>query len=98
MEGLSYNKKSILEKLDETPTADSTNAVTSGGVKSYVDQADGVLSGRISDATVQIAAKINFKGAVADVANLPGSGNLVNDTYYVSTDGLTEEYRLYSWN
>lgn len=37
MNGISFNNRSILEKIDATPTADSTNLVTSGGVKTYVD-------------------------------------------------------------
>lgn len=93
MEGISYNKKSILEIHDTSPTANSTNTVTSGGVKTYVDNADAVLRGEISQVSSQISSPFNYKGVVAAVSNLPSSGNTVNDTYYV-----TAARCLYSWN
>ena len=40
----------------------------------------------------QQANPYNFKGDVAAVTNLPGSGNTVNDTYYVTGAGA-----LYTW-
>ena len=40
----------------------------------------------------QLASPFNFKGSVT-YANLPPSGNTVNDTYYV-----TDRYCLYSWD
>lgn len=93
MEGLSYNKKSILEKTDTTPTANSTNNVTSGGVKTYVDAADAVLQGEITNLENRLTNPFTYKGSVAATSNLPGSGNTVNDVYFVEAENC-----LYAWN
>lgn len=47
----------------------------------------------VSTLQTQIGSPFNYKGSVAAVANLPDSGNTINDTYYVEA-----EYCLYSWN
>ena len=96
MDGVSYNKKSILERLDKTPTANSTNGVTSGGTKSYVDAADGVLSGRIDNIATQITNPFTFKGTVATVSNLPSTAQL-NDTYYVTAENCLYTYNGTTW-
>lgn len=93
MEGLSYNKKSILEKTDTTPTANSTNNVTSGGVKTYVDAADAVLQGEITNLENRLTNPFTYKGSVAAVGNLPSSGNTLNDVYFVEAENC-----LYAWN
>ena len=92
--GIALNPKSILTKVDTTPTADSNNPVSSDGVKTYVDQKDQATNSRVDTLTTQIAADFFFKGSSA-FADLPASGNTVNDTYYV-TDSDKECW--YSWN
>lgn len=90
MEGLSYNKKSILEKMDDTPQAGSKNAVTSEGIAA----ADAVLAGNIQTLGTQIGQAFYFKGS-STYANLPQSGNTVNDTYYVTDN---DKKCWYTWN
>ncbi len=98
MDGISYNKKSILEKYDTEPTADSKNAVTSEGIKQYVDATDGVLNGKIETLNDQIGGRaFFFKGSstYAALIALPEEDNKVNDTYYV-TD--SDKMCWYTWN
>lgn len=92
--GIALNPKSILTKVDTTPTADSNNPVSSDGVKTYVDQKDQATNIRVDTLNTQIAASFFFKGS-STFAELPASGNTVNDTYYV-TDSDKECW--YSWN
>lgn len=47
----------------------------------------------INTMQTQLANPFTFKGSVSSVANLPSSGNTINDTYYV-----TEETCLYTWD
>lgn len=107
MEGVSFNKKSVLEKYDSTPTTGSDNLVSSGTVKTYVDtqdttyatefrQADGVLSGRMTELESRSSSPYNFKGSTTD-SSLPTSGNTVNDTYFVSDLGYNKSWNGSSW-
>lgn len=90
MEGMAYNKRSILERFDETPTTGSKNAVESGGVKTVTDG----LQGQITTLETQIGQAFYFKGSTT-YANLPASGNTVNDTYYVTDN---DKKCWYTWN
>lgn len=104
MDGVSYNNKSILERYDSVPTEDSTNLLTSGVIKeyvdskneelkSYVDLNDGTLTGRVVNVENQLANQFNFKGSVTAVTDLPATGNTINDTYYVINENC-----MYTWN
>lgn len=93
MEGFSYNKRSVLEKYDSTPTANSTNLVPSGGIKTYVDTADATIDAKVDDMISRVGNPFVFKGTVAALTDLPGSGNTVNDTYFVTAEGF-----MYTWN
>jgi hypothetical protein len=54
-----------------------------------------VVAGEVGPAgpTGAQGTSINFKGSVATPANLPSTGNAVNDAYIVNSDG-----NLYVWN
>lgn len=93
MEGFSYNKRSVLEKYDSAPTANSTNLVPSGGIKTYVDTADATIDAKVDDMISRVGNPFVFKGTVAALTDLPGSGNTVNDTYFVTAEGF-----MYTWN
>lgn len=93
MEGFSYNKRSVLEKYDSAPTANSTNLVPSGGIKTYVDTADATINAKVDDMISRVGNPFVFKGTVAALTDLPGSGNTVNDTYFVTAEGF-----MYTWN
>lgn len=92
--GIALNPKSILQRVDTTPTADSESLITSGGVKEYVDTQDASINARIDTVNTQLGQAFYFKGSCAK-ADLPASGNTVNDTYYV-TDAA--EQCWYSWD
>lgn len=47
----------------------------------------------INTMQTQLANPFTYKGVKATVANLPSSGNTINDTWYVTSEGC-----LYSWN
>ena len=96
MDGISYNKKSILERLDTIPTENSTNSVTSGGVKSYVDGIAGELSGEIENISHQLVDPFTFKGVVANTSSFPANPSL-NDTYYVTSAHCLYTYNGSSW-
>jgi predicted nucleic acid-binding Zn-ribbon protein len=61
VDGLATKQNTLT--FDVTPTLDSTNPVTSGGVKSYVDTADNTLQTNINDlksyTDIQLATKQN---------------------------------------
>ena len=92
--GFALNQGSILKKVDSTPTTDSTNLVSSGGVKTYVDQKDAATNERIDTVNTQLAASFFFKGS-STYAALPVSGNTINDTYYVTDN---DKQCWYSWD
>ena len=92
--GFALNQGSILKRVDSTPTTDSTNLVSSGGVKTYVDQKDAATNERIDTVNTQLAASFFFKGSSTYVA-LPVSGNTINDTYYVTDN---DKQCWYSWD
>ena len=64
------------------------------GMKKYVDQADGQLQGQITTLETQIGTAFFFKGS-STYAELPSSGNTVNDTYYVTDN---DKQCWYTWN
>ena len=47
----------------------------------------------INTMQTQLANPFTYKGVKATVSNLPSSGNTINDTWYVTSEGC-----LYSWN
>ena len=93
MYGCTYNKRSILEKYDSTPTTNSNNLVTSGTVKAYVDGEIASTNAAVDAMIDRVGNPFVFKGTVASLANLPSSGNTVNDTYFVEAEGF-----MYTWN
>ena len=92
--GIALNPKSVLEKVDSTPTTDSENLISSGGVKQYVDQKDAATNERIDTVNTQLASSFFFKGS-STYASLPVSGNTINDTYYVTDN---DKQCWYSWD
>ena len=93
MEGFSYDRKSILEKYDSTPTANSTNLVDSGAIKNYVDTEVDSIDAKVDDMIDRVGNPFTFKGTVAALSNLPSTGNTTNDTYFVEAEGF-----MYTWN
>ena len=80
--------------VDSTPTANSTNLVTSGGVASALSSK---LDSSTADSTyakkTDIANAYIYRGSVAAYADLPSSGNTAGDVYDVQSDGMN-----YAWN
>ena len=69
MDGVSYNKKSILEKLDDAPTANSDNAVKSKGVKTYADTINTNLTNSLATETqARIDGDAQLGARITDVA------------------------------
>ncbi len=67
------NKKQDKLTFDTTPTANSTNPVTSGGIKTYVDSA--------------VSSVYKYKGSVATYADLPTTNLTIGDVYNVEDTG-----------
>lgn len=93
MYGSAYTSKSILEHYDTEPTTGSKNLVDSGAIKQYVDSSDALINAKVDDMISRVANPFVFKGTVAALSNLPSSGNTVNDTYFVESEGF-----MYTWN
>ncbi len=70
--------------FDATPTAGSSNPVTSGGVKSAIDSA--------------ISTVYKWKGSVDTVSDLPASGNTVGDVYNVVSSGANYGWTGSAWD
>lgn len=70
--------------FDSTPTANSTNPVTSGGIKTYVDN--------------QASAVYRYKGSVATYADLPSTGLAIGDVYNVESDGSNYAWTGTEWD
>ena len=70
--------------FDATPTAGSSNPVTSGGVKSAIDSA--------------ISTVYKWKGSVDTVSDLPASGNAVGDVYNVVSSGANYGWTGTNWD
>lgn len=69
MDGVSYNKKSVLEKLDNAPTSGSSNAVKSDGVKTYVDTtADTINDSLATERQARIDGDAQLGARITDVA------------------------------
>lgn len=79
--------KGKLDNIDSTPTLESTNFVTSGGIATAINSA---ISNLGNIATI--------KGALASAASLPDTNNKVGDIYFVGTDGLeADNFEEYIW-
>jgi len=84
IDDLEHDKQDALT-FDNTPTANSNNPVTSGGVKNYVDNA-------VEEASIKC---YKYKGVVATVAALPNNyGAAQNGWVY----DVTENGHNYAWN
>ena len=71
---------------------DTTPAINASRLQKLCDavEQDGV---DIQTLQFQQANPYNYKGSVNDVSDLPASGNIVNDTYYVNAQQC-----MYTWN
>lgn len=79
--------KSKLDNIDSTPTLESTNFVTSGGIAAAINSA---ISNLGNIATI--------KGVLASIESLPDTNNNIGDIYFVGTDGLdTDNFEEYIW-
>lgn len=65
----------VPDVLDTTPTANSTNSVTSGGVKTYVDNQITTVNNKFGDYVTTTEGKTHVKKIT------------INDTAYTTTDG-----------
>lgn len=78
------NTKQDTLTFDESPTAGSTNPVTSGGIRLAIDSA--------------ISTVYKWKGSVATVSDLPSSGNAVGDVYNVTASGANYGWTGSDWD
>lgn len=70
--------------FDSTPTENSLNPVTSGGIYAAFATA--------------VTGTYRFKGSVATVNDLPSSGNTVCDVYNVQADGMNYAWNGTEWD
>ena len=68
----------VPDTLDTSPTANSTNAVTSGGVKTYVDN-------QISTVNAKFSGYVTTTEGATHVKKIT-----INDTAYIPTDGAVD--------
>lgn len=101
MYGISYNNKSVLEKLDDTPTSGSSNAVKSDGVKAYVDITAGTVNDSLAterqariDGDAQLGARITDVEATqtADTFVFKGSVTAISNLPAASGATIGDTY------
>jgi len=78
------NKKQDKLTFDTTPTANSTNPVISGGIKTYVDNA--------------VSSVYKYKGSVATYADLPTTNLTTGDVYNVEDTGDNYAWTGTAWD
>lgn len=87
------SKQDVLT-FDTTPTAGSTNPVTSGGILTALGDYLTTQDAASTYATKQeVGSAMVYKGSVASVADLPTTGNKNGDVYDVLADGSN-----YAWD
>ena len=93
MEGIAYNRRSILEQFDTTPTQDSHNAVESGGVKLVTDD----LGNRITTTSTQMGLPPTWSNpGVYNVGDLVVNP-LDNKIYASKVNQVDQEWSNENW-
>lgn len=83
-EKATWNAKQNALTFDDTPTESSTNPVTSGGIKTYVDN--------------KISSVYKYKGSVATYSDLPSTDLTIGDVYNVQSDGSNYAWTGTEWD
>ena len=97
MEGFVYNKRSILERFDEVPTANSKNAVESGGVKTATDQLNDLVLIQ-DEQPVSSSNKIwisDDPGDSVEVPTMEDVHNIVESEYDSTQSYNLDDYTLH---